>query len=84
MVHDAERRAAGVDELLISWGRADGRDGLSLWVLRGLHGVYDGTLVVYWYSIVHSGRHALFGVLGDVESGRALGDGVEATAETSC
>ena len=30
------------------------------------------------------GRYALFEVWGDVESGRALGDGVEATAETPC
>ena len=38
-------------------------------------------------STVHPrgpGRYALFEVSGDVDSGRALGDGVEATAETSC
>ena len=36
------------------------------------------------HTTVHSLRHALFGVLSDVDSGRAFGDGVEATAETSC
>ena len=45
----------------------------------------SATMHVLLYTPGEPGRYALFEVSGDgVESGRALGDGVEATAETSC
>ena len=69
-----------------------------LLAMRGPRPVWGGRLLLlvdawHWPSaMMHvlmytpggPGRYALFEVSGDVESGRALGDGVEATAETSC
>ena len=43
-----------------------------------------GYCTAYRLASSHLLRHALFGVLSDVDSGRAFGDDVEATAETSC
>ena len=70
-----------------------------LLAMRGPRPVWGGHLLLlvdawHWpsammhvllYTPGEPGRYALFEVSGDgVESGRALGDGVEATAETSC
>ena len=41
-------------------------------------------VIVFHSTLARTRRHTLFGVLGDVESGHASGDGAEATVETSC